>query len=193
VAAVAARALTHVGAMRDDIDLIGRVGVGDERARRELFAAYGERVWRIVFRLVGDYDDAHDLTQETFLRAFDRAASYDARGSVLGWLARIALNLARDDLRRRRRRRDILEARPHPGPPVPGGDPLVAARVRAAVDTLSDVERVVVLMHDLEEYTHEEIADALGIAPGSSRARLSRARARLREALHDTLKEVPNE
>ena len=167
-------------------ELVARLKAGDARARRAFFDEESERVWRLCYRLVGDYDAAHDLVQESFIRAFARIERYDGRGTLRGWLHRLALNLTRDAMRRDRRRGRWLTrgddeslTRVGEAPAEPDGD----RQVRAALDSLPELLRIVVVMHDVEGYTHEEIGDALGIAPGSSRARLSRARAQLRERL----------
>lgn len=166
--------------------LVTRLRGGDPDARRALFEREGPRVWALVYRLCGDYDTAQDVTQDTFLAAFRKADRFGGSGTLRGWLCRIAINLLRDRRRTERRRGDTL-ARFPVGEAVEArtGEPFVQRRVHAAVDALADKLRTVLLMHDVEEYTHEEIAEALGIAPGSSRARLSRARALLRTALAD--------
>lgn len=173
--------------------LLARAGSGEHAAQRAFLAAHGESVWRVVYRFTGDYDAAHDLTQETFLLAFRKADRFRGSGTVRGWLASLALNLARDQMRKRARRLRLLERRPASEPECPPGDPLLSARVRDAVESLPEGLRWVVLLHDLEGYTHEEIGEALEIAPGSSRARLSRARAKLREELGDLRKEFRDE
>lgn len=166
--------------------LVPRLRDGDPDARRALFEREGPRVWRLVHRLCGDYDVAQDVTQETFLAAFRKIGRYGGTGSLRGWLCRIALNLLRDGERTRRRRADTLARFPgDEAADARTAEPFVQRRVHAAVDGLGEKLRTVLLMHDVEEYTHEEIAEALGIAAGSSRARLSRARALLRTALAD--------
>ncbi|HEX2208059.1 MAG TPA: RNA polymerase sigma factor [Longimicrobium sp.] len=166
--------------------LVPRLRGDDPDARRALFEREGPRLWSLVYRLCGDYDVAQDVTQETFLAAFRKIGRFGESGSLRGWLGRIAVNLLRDQRRTQRRRDETLLRFPVPGAAeAPSGEPFVRRRVHAAVDALGEKLRTVLLMHDLEEYTHEEIAQALGIAPGSSRARLSRARALLREALAD--------
>lgn len=178
---------------RTEAALLEGAGAGDHAAQRSVLEAHGEQIWRLLFRMTGDYDRAHDLTQEAFLRAFRKAGAFEGRGSLRGWLARLAVNLARDQLRKRRRRRVLLDRHPVTADDRPARDPLVEARVREAMEGLSEGQRVVVVMHDLEGYTHEEIGEALGIAPGSSRARLSRARKELRTALAGLRKELRNE
>jgi RNA polymerase sigma-70 factor (ECF subfamily) len=166
--------------------LVPRLRGDDPDARRAVFEREGARVWRLVYRLCGDYDMAQDVTQETFLAAFRKIGRFGGTGSLRGWLGRIAINLLRDQQRTQRRRSDTLARFPAAeAADARATEPFVQRRVHAAVDALGEKLRVVLLMHDVEEYTHDEIAQALGIAPGSSRARLSRARALLREALAD--------
>lgn len=177
--------LSQTVAAADEVALLERVAAGDAAARRWFFDEHAPRVWRLLYRITGEYDEAHDLTQETLLHGLRKLGTFERRGSVHGWLACIALNLARSEMRRRKRREDTLRVVHMPAHDTPAADPLLQARVHAAVDELNEDERTVLLMHDLEGYTHEEIGVALGIATGSSRARLSRARARLRDRLHD--------
>jgi RNA polymerase sigma-70 factor (ECF subfamily) len=166
--------------------LVPRLRGDDPEARRALFEREGPRVWSLVYRICGDYDTAQDVTQETFLAAFRKIGGFGGTGTLRGWLGRIAINLLRDQRRTERRRSETLIRFPAAeGADARMGEPFVQRRVSAAVDALGEKLRVVLLMHDVEEYTHEEIAQALGIAPGSSRARLSRARALLRDALAD--------
>ena len=166
--------------------LLPRLRGDDPDARRALFEREGPRVWSLVYRLCGDYDLAQDVTQETFLAAFRKIGRFGGTGTLRGWLGRIAVNLLRDQQRTHRRRAETLARFPaHEAAEARTAEPFVRRRVHAAVDGLGEKLRTVLLMHDLEEYTHEEIAQALGIAPGSSRARLSRARALLRESLAD--------
>lgn len=165
-----------------------RLRAGDAAARRWLFDVEGPPLWSLIHRLCGDYDLAHDVVQDTFVRAYEKIHRYDGTGSLRGWLSRLAINRLRDEQRTSRRRELALDragsslASENHGEPA---DPLLLDRVRQAVRTLSHPLRAVLVMHDVEGYTHEEIGDALGIAAGSSRARLSRARGLLRTWLAD--------
>lgn len=176
----------------DDDGLVARLRRGDGEAKRQLFEAEAERVWALAYRLTGDYDLAHDVVQEAFMRAFRKIDRFDGRGSFRAWLARLALNYLRDRLRTDRRRlllaRDSVQSRI--SAQAPDADPIFDQRVRRAVDQLPEGHRTVLLMHDVEGYTHDEIASALEIAPGSSRARLSRARRLMRELLADLDREA---
>jgi RNA polymerase sigma-70 factor (ECF subfamily) len=147
-----------------------------------------DRVYRLVYRMAGDDELARDFTQETFIRAFDRLATFREEARLSTWLYAIATSVALNGLRKvkRFRQREIgLEA----AEGVTGGarraEPDLKTRLRGAIDALPDKYRMVVLMHDVEGYTHEEIAAVLQIEVGTSKAQLSRARGKLRAALAD--------
>lgn len=158
---------------------------GEPGAERQFFDIHAPRLWRVLYRVTGDYDEAHDLTQEAILHGLRKIRGFDGRGSLAAWVARLGINLARDEFRKRRRRAERISGFDAGAPRTQTGDALLKARVAEAMDSLKEDERIVVLMHDMEGYTHEEIGRTLDIAAGSSRARLSRARARLREQLRN--------
>jgi RNA polymerase sigma-70 factor (ECF subfamily) len=169
-----------------DRDLIARVLAGDPAAERALYDAHVDRVYRLAYRMAGDDDLAQDITQETFIRAFERLASFRGQSALSTWLHSITVSVALNGLRKVRR----LERREAPlddaGPVAAAGrpaDPDLRARMREAIAALPTGYRTVFLMHDVEGFTHEEIGAALGIESGTSKAQLSRARAKLRAAL----------
>jgi RNA polymerase sigma-70 factor (ECF subfamily) len=100
----------------------------------------------------------------------------------------VSLNGLRKVDRHRKRERDLEDA-DHIGTSGAGAEPHLRDRLRAAIDELPEIYRTVFLMHDLEGFAHQEIADALDVAEGTSKARLSRARAKLRESLADIAEE----
>lgn len=148
---------------------------------RVLYEALGERVFRLLHRMTGDPALAEDLTHDTFLRVHDGAHQFGARGDVAAWVYRIAGNLGRDELRRRATRERHLVLVP---PAVSTARDLdLTLTLQSALDQLDPEHRAVVLLHDVDGFSHAEIADMLDIAEGSSRARLSRARHVLRLVL----------
>lgn len=173
----------------DDRLLIARVQAGDASAERELYDAHVERVYRLVYRLAGDADQAQDYTQETFIRAFDRLGEFRGEAALSTWIGSIALSVALNGLRRgkRLRTREVAldDAASAAAPPEPTSEPDLRDRLARAIDNLPEGYRVVFLMHDVEGYTHEEIGRMLGVQAGTSKAQLSRARAKLRRALAD--------
>ena len=170
----------------DERLLIERVRAGDATAERTLYDIHVDRVYRLAYRMAGDGDLAQDFTQETFIRAFGRIAEFRGESALGTWLHAIATSVILNGLRRVsrfRRRETDLESAEHVGEEPAGADPDLKQRLTEAVDRLPAKYRMVVVMHDIEGYTHEEIGAALGIPPGTSKAQLSRARARLRSEL----------
>ncbi|HEU4799417.1 MAG TPA: RNA polymerase sigma factor [Gemmatimonadales bacterium] len=169
-----------------DSYLIAQVLAGDAAAERSMYDAHVDRVWRLVYRIVGDADQAADCVQETFIRAFSRLASFRGESSLATWIGSIAITTALNavrSLKRRGARMVSIEDAPESGAEPRNGDPDLKQKLHAAIDALPKGYRTVFLMHDVEGYTHEEIGAALSIASGTSKAQLSRARARLRSAL----------
>jgi len=169
-------------------ELIGRILAGDPGAERELYDAHVDRVYRLAFRLTGERDRAEDCTQETFIRVFDHLHTFQYRSALSTWIISIALSVTLNGLRKTKRlhHRELpWDEAPDLGSvdPDTGPDPDLKARLTRAIDQLPNGYRAVFVMHDVEGYTHEEIGAALGVQPGTSKAQLFRARARLRNAL----------
>jgi RNA polymerase sigma-70 factor (ECF subfamily) len=176
----------------EERELISRVLAGDPSAERALYDAHVDRVFRLVYRMAGDMDKAQDYTQETFIRAFSRLQSFRGDSALSTWLGSIAISVTLNGLRKVRRRNE-RELGLDEGMPVGHmtreAEPDLKVRLTQAIDDLPDGYRAVFVMHDVEGYTHEEIATCLGVHPGTSKAQLFRARARLREALADFAKD----
>jgi len=173
-------------------ELIGRVLAGDPSAERAMYDAHVDRVFRLVYRMAGDLDRAQDYTQETFIRAFARLGEFRGDAALSTWLGSIAISITLNGLRRVKRSRErevVLDEGLTIGRIAPEAEPDLKDRLAQAIDALPDGYRVVFVMHDVEGYTHEEIAGALGVHSGTSKAQLFRARARLRESLADFVKE----
>jgi RNA polymerase sigma-70 factor, ECF subfamily len=172
----------------DETQLIARVRAGDSAAQRALYDAHVDRVYRLAFRLAGDDALAQDFTQETFIRAFDRLGSFRGDAAFSTWLHTITTTVVLNGLRKvkrlRHRETDIDDAQAI-GVMKRESEPDLKMRLTKAIDELPEGYRTVFLMHDVEGYTHEEIGAALGVETGTSKAQLSRARAKLRVALAD--------
>ncbi len=166
--------------------------MGDERAFRELYEANVDRIYRLAYRMAGDDDLARDFTQEAFLRAFQRLDQYRGDAAFSTWLHSIAVSVSLNGIRKadrhRKRERSLEDAAPVAAKSTKV-DPGVRDRLRGAIDGLPDIYRTVFLMHDLEGYSHGDIAEALGVAEGTSKARLFRARAKLRDVLGEEMQE----
>ena len=175
-----------------DQELIGRVLAGDPGAERELYDAHVDRIFRLVYRIAGDLDRAQDYTQETFIRAFERLGQFRGEAALSTWLGSIAVSITLNGLRKVKRlmsREVDLDDALLSGKASAAADPDLKDRLARAIDDLPEGYRMVFVMHDVEGYTHEEIAGTLGVHPGTSKAQLFRARARLREALADFAKD----
>jgi RNA polymerase sigma-70 factor, ECF subfamily len=175
-----------------DQELIGRVLAGDPSAERTLYDAHVDRVFRLVYRMAGDLHRAQDYTQETFIRAFSRLRDFRGEAALSTWLGSIAISVTLNGLRKVRRlnQREVgLDDVVPLGHARREAEPDLKVRLRQAIDDLPEGYRAVFVMHDVEGYTHEEIAHSLGVHPGTSKAQLFRARARLRESLADFAKE----
>jgi RNA polymerase sigma-70 factor, ECF subfamily len=176
----------------EERELIGRVLAGDPVAERALYDSHVDRVFRLVYRMAGDPDRAQDFTQETFIRAFSRLAEFRGEAALSTWLGSIAISVTLNGLRKVRRlnEREVALDDVVPVGRLPSqAEPDLKTRLSRAIDDLPDGYRAVFVMHDVEGYTHEEIAASLGVHPGTSKAQLFRARARLREALADFVKD----
>ena len=171
-----------------DAELIARARAGDSAAERELYEAHVDRVYRLVYRFAGDADLARDFTQDTFIRAFERLGDFRGESKFATWLHAIAVSVALNGLRELKRRRE-RETDLEDGHDVAGSareaEPDLKKKLAAAIDALPEGYRTVFVMHDVEGYTHEEIGAVLGVETGTSKAQLSRARAKLRVALAD--------
>jgi RNA polymerase sigma-70 factor (ECF subfamily) len=170
----------------DQQNLVARVLAGDQQAERELYDANVDRVYRLVYRMVGEGELAADYTQETFIRTFERLASFRGEAALSTWISAIAISVVYNGQRKVRRLRSREVELTHAEPVAAAerrADPDLRLKLNAAIDALPEGYRTVFLMHDVEGYTHEEIGAALGIQDGTSKAQLSRARAKLRRQL----------
>jgi RNA polymerase sigma-70 factor (ECF subfamily) len=161
---------------------------GDPGAFEALYRRHAGRVHGVVARLVGhDRGRAEDLTQEAFVRAWQALPAYRFESAFSTWLHRLAVNTALMDLRARRSRpqADVDdEALDRLGAPDSAGHgTALTLDLERAVASLPPRARAVLVLFDVEGWKHEEIAEALGMAVGSSKAQLHRARGLLREKL----------
>ncbi|HUP89888.1 MAG TPA: sigma-70 family RNA polymerase sigma factor [Longimicrobiales bacterium] len=155
---------------------------GDERAFRELYRRHTPRLYQLVLRLTGSEQDAEDVVQEAWIRATEAAAQFRWESGFATWLTGIAINRFKELLRKRNRWPSMAleqiqepEARPDS----------VGERVdlQRALEMLPVGYRTVLVLHDLEGYRHEEIAEQLGIAAGTSKSQLFHARRYVRALL----------
>ncbi len=166
--------------------LVTRARTGDFAAFEELYRRLVGRIHGLCMRLSSDPARAEDATQEAFVNAWRRLETYRGDTNFVAWLKRVAVNAVLSE-RRSQRRRDLREK------PVENVDRLSAVAARSgsgerldlerAIATLPPGAREVFVLHDVEGYRHQDIARMLGVATGTSKAQLHRARKMLREAL----------
>lgn len=168
----------------NEAECIRRAQQGDAVAIRDLYRRYAPRVNAVVRRLAGDDALAEDWAQEAWVRAFRALPAFRGEARFSTWLHRIAVNSALHGRRWRERRvsreAPLTEEREQSG----RGDPvMLRISLERALDELPDGMRQIIVLHDVEGYTHEEIAGLLSIAAGTSKSQLFKARARLRGLL----------
>lgn len=159
---------------------------GDRHAFERLYRSHVDRVFSVCARMVADRCLAEELTQDVFVRAWEKLALFRGESAFGTWLHRLAVNVvlnARKTEGRRRTRFDEpengMDTLPMPGLSVPGD----RMDLEGAMAKLPPGARRVFVLHDVEGYRHEEIGEMLGITAGGSKAQLHRARMLLREAL----------
>ena len=169
-------------------ELIERVRAGDMVAARRLYDAHIDAAHRLATRMTGDEALADDATQVAFIRAFRSLGRFRGDSSFASWLHRITVSATLNLIRARKRwhaRSATLDDAADVVQPGGESDVVLRERLHQAIDALPEHYRIVFVLHVLEGFNHEEIGDSLGIAIGTSKARLSVARSKLRAALHE--------
>lgn len=165
-------------------DGVRRAQAGDESAFEALYREHVGRVYAICLRMSADARRAEELTQDAFVRAWERLGSFRGESAFSSWLYRIAVNVVLGAWRaekRRVRRQDAAAQRE--GSPAGQRNPGTRLDLERAIAELPPGARRIFVLHDVEGYRHDEIARLTGLAPGTSKAQLHRARRLLREAL----------
>lgn len=172
-----------------EAELIRRARRGEGDAIRTLYELHAPRVYAVVRRIAADDALAEDWAQEAWVRALRALPGFRGEASFGTWLHRIAVNQALQGRRSRARgagREERLNAA-HPARPA-SGDALLRARLERALNRLPTGMRRVLVLHDVEGMTHEEIGAEMGVAPGTSKSQLWKARARMRELLRPAIR-----
>ena len=172
-----------------EAELVRRAQAGDRVAFEELYRDNVRRVYALCYRMAGTPDLAEELAQDVFIRAWQRLGTFRGESAFSSWLHPLTVNVALSERRSRRRRvarvmtTDDLSEFEKPGPPARSDGPESGFDLERALATLPPGARAVFVLHDVEGYKHEEIAQMTGVATGTSKAQLHRARRLLREAL----------
>lgn len=168
--------------------LVLRLRAGEEAAITEAYHRFAGGLLTLAFRLTGRADDAEDVVQDLFIGLPEALARYEERGQLVPWLRRIVVRLALMRLRAGRRRSEAdLDRAAGTGlsPSASSAQSVDSLALTAALDRLPGDQRAVVVLKVIEGYSHEEIAELLGIRRNASEVRLHRALARLREMLEE--------
>jgi RNA polymerase sigma-70 factor (ECF subfamily) len=178
----------------DEQQLICRIQAGDEPAFAEIVRIYKDRIVNYLYQVTGDYQKAVDLSQETFLRVFFKANKYRPIAPFSSWIYAIASNLAKTELKKRRRMNLVSLDNIQPGldastPSEESMDSGLIRNLREALDALSPRYRISVVLKDMEGYSQEEIARIIKRPVGTVKARISRGRSILKRQLEKATRE----
>lgn len=189
----------HEAERDQDLAAVRRCLSGDRAAFGQIVARWQDRIYGAVYRMTGDAEDARDVAQETFLRAWASLRTFEGDAAFGTWLYSIALNQVRTEMRRRAAQKRgspvSLDAPagdsdhgPDPASPAAAPEDVACARedvalLRRAVAALDEDSREVIVLREYQGLSYEEIAAAVGIPVGTVRSRLFRAREELRRRL----------
>jgi len=181
--------------------VVEEVKAGRTDAYGELVRKYQDRVFNACWRICGHLEDARDITQDAFVKAFENIASFRQQSNFYTWVFRVAVNLALSHRRKNQRRRSVsweggaeasgtqaeglarlADARAI-DPAQSSGDAELRGAAAQALNALEEEQRVVIVLRDIEGLDYQEIAEILGIAVGTVKSRLHRARMALRAAM----------
>lgn len=187
----------------DDMLLIERVKQGNLASFDELVRRYQERIYATIYHMTSNHEDASDLTQETFIKAFQALKSFKGDSSFFTWVYRIAINKTINFLKKRRNRNhfslndleinaehdpDLVALVSHKTPRRDLNLNELQEKLNTAMQKLSDVHRLVVTLHDIQGLPHEEISRMMDCNIGTVRSRLFYARQQLQAFLSDYIK-----
>lgn len=175
----------------DDASAIARAVGGDEDGFREIVDRHSRAVYQLAYRITGRAEDAEDVVQDTFIKAFRQLGSFEARSSVATWLHRIGANCAIDLVRRRRpfevaEASDVLDQRAAGGSPSPADlveSAGIQRRIEATMAELSAKERAAFVMRHFQDSSIDDIASALGMNTSAAKHAVFRAVRKMRASL----------
>jgi RNA polymerase sigma-70 factor (ECF subfamily) len=187
-------------AVSNDAVLIAATLKGDTHAFGTLVRQYQDRLFTAVYHVIGDRQEAEDLTQEAFVKAFVNLASFQQQSSFYTWIYRIAFNLSATRRKRERPRISLESRREAVGaepldPAEPAEEQVLReereAQLRAALADLSEESRTILVLREIEGCDYQTIAEIMSTPIGTVRSRLHRARLELRDRLNSHLPETP--
>jgi RNA polymerase sigma-70 factor (ECF subfamily) len=173
-------------APQDDVGLAAK---GDRRAFERLYRIHVDRVFTLCARMVGERTRAEELTQDVFVRAWEKLGQFRGDSAFGTWLHRLAVNVVLNDRQSEKRRREKMDDEVEDMDAVvtrrtrEDSSPMLSMDLEKTIASLPPGARKVFVLHDVHGYTHDEIADMLGVTAGGCKAQLHRARMLLRERL----------
>lgn len=179
----------RASASGSDEELVERAQGGDERAFEELYRTHVDRVYGLCLRMSADRERAERLTQDTFVRCWEKLGTFRGESRFSSWLYRMAVNVVLNDQRARKRRHLRLESTGDLGKygrEAPQGVREETIDVERALAGLPEAARTVLVLYGIEGYKYREIAEMTGLAEGTVKAQIHRARKLLEAALHKT-------
>jgi RNA polymerase sigma-70 factor (ECF subfamily) len=186
-----------------EMDLVRRAQSGDLAAYDDLVKRYQERIYATVYHMTSNHEDANDLAQDSFIKAFQALKSFKGGSSFYTWLYRIAVNKTINFLKQRKNRMhmslndldfntennpDLVALISEKTPRRDAGLKELQEKLNAAMLKLSEPHRIVVILHDVQGMSHEEVAQVMDCNIGTVRSRLFYARQQLQSLLTDYLK-----
>jgi RNA polymerase sigma-70 factor (ECF subfamily) len=169
------------------VDLVERCQAGDVEAFETLYRQHAARLYTLACRMAGSAEDGEDLLQEIFLQAYRKLGSFKGDAAVGTWLYRLALNHCLDYVRSRQAKMnkltETLDAEASFEPTARRETPIAKLDLERAVERLPEGCREAFVLHDVEGFGHKEVAQLLGIAEGTSKSQVFKARMKLRALL----------
>ena len=190
----------------DEIKCVKKAARGDDKAFETLVMHYQGQIYRLCFRMTGNADDAQDMTQETFLKAWKNLSTFQFDSAFSTWLYRLASNCCLDLLRSMKRKPTVsltAETEDEDGEiidvaddaPTPEEEAIACEEredLRKALDLLDDEQRQILILRVVNDLSYTEIAEVLNVKEGTVKSRLSRAREQLRKKLAEIGNKMKN-
>jgi RNA polymerase sigma-70 factor (ECF subfamily) len=168
----------------DGLDLVARCQAGDVGAFETLYLRHASRIYSLACRMAGSPEDGEDLLQEIFLQAHRKLGSFKGDAAIGTWLYRLAVNHCLDYVRSRQAKMnkltETLDAEGSFEPVARRESPVARLDLERAIERLPEGCREAFVLHDVEGFDHKEVADLLGIAEGTSKSQVFKARMKLR-------------
>jgi len=182
-----------------EAEIVLRAQLGDAAAFERIYRLHSRRVYSLCLRMAGNPTEAEDLTQDVFLQLFRKIGTFRGESAFSTWLHRMSVNIVLMGFRKKPKAETSLQSLTNPEEesgrsPEEFGRPdlrldgvIDRVTLQAAISELAPGYRAMFILHDIEGYKHEEIAQILGCTPGNSKSQTHKARIRLRELLHKTV------